>query len=290
MKYVVCIRYAGEQSFSLCQALIQRQVGHESVVTVEEKPFYKSMIKAFEVAHSKSAEYLIAVDADVLLRRHAIADLVKVFDRLPTKYCEIQGKIFDKFFGGERSGGIHMYRMSHYDQLTKLSHKTRNNMRPERDLLLGMNKNGYPTKNLDLIVGLHDYNQSARDIYRKCFVHAFKHLHLSEYLIPYWRKMAPKDSDFIIALQGFSDGAKSLETPRLDTTDRVLQFSRDGVSGNAFMIRTFDDIEDVLRCSARPELFYKYFPKSNMVWRERIVYFMAEWSKILSNKLFNQLT
>jgi hypothetical protein len=289
MKYIVCIRYAGEESYSLCHALIQDQVDSRCIVKIEEKPFYKSMLKSFEIANSKKAKYLIAVDADVFLRNGIIHELISIFEGLPNEYCEIQGKIFDKFFGGERSGGIHMYNMSHYHELIRLTGVTCNNIRPERDLLLCMRKNGFPTKNLDLTVGLHDYNQSYKDIYRKCFVHSFKHLHLSEYLIPFWKKMALKDEDYVVALKGFSDGIKSLKIPKLDTSDKLLEIEIDNTYPSSVIVKGFNDIDRILQNNERPKLFYKYFPKSNMSLLENIMYKLAEYLKIISNKLFRYL-
>ena len=79
-----------------------------------------------------------------------------------------------------------------------------------------MVRKGYPFHFVPYVLGLHDFGQFNRDIFRKSFTHAQKHLHLLPDLIPKMRARARQDADFDIALQGIAEGLKATEDVRID--------------------------------------------------------------------------
>ncbi|MBA4367884.1 MAG: hypothetical protein C0403_09635, partial [Desulfobacterium sp.] len=81
-------------------------------------------------------------------------------------------------------------------------------IRPESHVKLEMKKKGYPWKEIDFLTGFHDFEQSHKDIYRKCFVQAKKHYELALKRLHYWESMASSDDDFQVALAGFKAGEK----------------------------------------------------------------------------------
>jgi hypothetical protein len=69
-----------------------------------------------------------------------------------------------------------------------------------------MLSDGYGYLKLDFVVGLHDYEQYFRDIYRKAFFHAHKHKDEIKYWECLWRKLCCSDADYRVALKGAKDG------------------------------------------------------------------------------------
>lgn len=49
-------------------------------------------------------------------------------------------------------------------------------LRPERAMLTRLFELGHASRRTGTVLGLHDYGQSYRDLYRKAFLHANKHV------------------------------------------------------------------------------------------------------------------
>jgi hypothetical protein len=89
-------------------------------------------------------------------------------------------------------------------------------IRPEYATLQRMEKLGFPSRQIALVVGVHDYEQYYGDIYRKAFVHANKHAWLLPELVARWKQLAPQDDDFRIALRALYDGLMTLDAVKID--------------------------------------------------------------------------
>ena len=213
----IIIRSAGERTESLCRKLILDQgVSESSVFVTNEAPFSKAMKVGFEIGIAEKRPWTYCVDADLLLRPQSILKMIEHAEKQPPNLCEIQGYILDKFFGGTRMGGVHLYRTSLLDKVIKLIPPEGKDIRPETHALNAMRAAGYPCLTVQELVGLHDFEQSYEDIFRKCFVHAHKHLNHSELFIPFWRFMSNQDLDYQIALAGFGEGIKHFGEVRID--------------------------------------------------------------------------
>lgn len=220
----IIIRSVGERTESLCRKLILDQgVPKEAVFVIDEAPFSKAMKVGFEIGISEKRPWTYCVDADLLLRPQSILNMIEHAERQPSNVCEIQGFILDKFFGGARKGGVHLYRTSLLDRVIDLIPAEGQDIRPETHALNAMRAVGYPWKTVPELVGLHDFEQTYEDIFRKCFVQAHKHLGHTELLIPYWRSKATQDIDYQVALAGFSEGIKHFGEVRIDKRAEYFQ-------------------------------------------------------------------
>ena len=77
-------------------------------------------------------------------------------------------------------------------------------------------KEGYAWATVPYVVGIHDFGQFYGDIFRKCYVHANKHLiHLPE-LVPGWKSRAQFDPDFEVAIEGLAWGLRERGVVRID--------------------------------------------------------------------------
>lgn len=221
----VAIRSVGERTETICHHLISQQVPLENIVVIREIPFSAAVAKTFEFGLDYSLPWTLAVDADLLIKQNTIKQLLALAAQADKTVFKISGSVLDKFFGGPRLAGIHLYRTSLLPQAVAFVSSTDIDisMRPETFVLREMEKRGYAfiLLNPDIVLGLHDYEQFYQDIYRKTFVHAHKHHRYAPYLKSYWKRMAGRDSDFQIGLWGLGDGLKYKETVKID----VRQFS-----------------------------------------------------------------
>jgi hypothetical protein len=79
-------------------------------------------------------------------------------------------------------------------------------LRPDTDAAIRLATLGYTHPRNDTIIAVHDFEQFYRDIYRKAFVHAHKHVEHVTYFEDLWNRLAECDSDYHVALRGLRDG------------------------------------------------------------------------------------
>ncbi|MFQ5575287.1 MAG: hypothetical protein ACE5E0_06670, partial [Terriglobia bacterium] len=108
----VVIRSVGERTEAECRNLIAQQVPQENIVIVSNAPFSATLADSYRAGIERGLAWTLCVDADVLLRRHAVSEMLNVACDLPAEACEVQGLMLDKFMGGPRTGGTKLYRTS----------------------------------------------------------------------------------------------------------------------------------------------------------------------------------
>jgi hypothetical protein len=213
----IIIRSVGERTEALCKKLIIEQgVSEDAIFIINEAPFSKAMKVGFEIGIREKRPWTFCVDADVLLRPGSVLNMIRHAEKQPKNVCEIQGFVLDKFFGGARTAGVHLYRTSLLEKVLQEIPLEGVDIRPESFALNSMKKNGYPWYAVEELVGLHDFEQSNEDIFRKCFAQAHKHLNYTELFIPFWRSKSFLDEDYKIALAGFGEGIKHFGDVRID--------------------------------------------------------------------------
>ena len=121
----------------------------------------------------------------------------------------MQYLVMDKFFGGPRSAGNHLYRTSLLDKVIRKIPVEGITIRPETYALNSMQDDGFQWNKIHYVVGIHDDEQYNYDIYRKCFVHGVKHLDLEYMLMDIWKSYSKYDHDFKVALKAFSDSLQN---------------------------------------------------------------------------------
>lgn len=263
---IIIIRAAGERTEELCKKLILEQgVSDKYIWLIHESPFTTALKKSFEIGIKEGKKWTFCVDADVLLRPDAIEKIIELAEKQPGNVCQVQGYMMDKFFGGVRRGGVHLYRTEHLPKVLEIISSGEQVIRPESHALRQMKKKGYPFKVIPFIVGTHDDEQYNFDIYRKAFVQAEKHLSRAELLITYWKEMAQKDHDFNVALKGFSDSINNTEPVFIDKKLPLYQemFEAAGIPEKSQL--NPDDyslqmIEEKINGWEYPQIYRLYFP------------------------------
>lgn len=213
----VIIRHCGERTLDICQQLVKEQVQGENITVISEIPFSNAVRKTFEIGMDFHLPWTIAIDADVLISKNAIAEMIEsasVFDHRTFKFT---AKVGDKLFLKPRQGGIHLYRTSYLDTALKMF-PGEEFIRPETHIaeMLSQEKN-LQNPVFELIIGIHDYEQWYRDIYRKAFVHANKHgKNYVESFLRNWAKKMDDDLDYKVALIGLCHGIAIREKVAID--------------------------------------------------------------------------
>jgi hypothetical protein len=214
----IVIRSAKERTEKLCKQLVLEQgIPNVNVFIINERPFSAAMRKGFELGIDSGCEWTYCVDADVLLCPGSISAMLSIAQGQDKLVCEIQGVVYDKFFGGPRPAGNHFYRSSLLKEVIQRIPEEGVNVRPEYHTLQAMKADGFFWVDVGIPVGLHDSEQYLRDIYRKCFVQAHKHAYLAEMFVETWRSQSSYDADMRVALAGFGDGIKHAGEVRIDT-------------------------------------------------------------------------
>jgi hypothetical protein len=216
----VVIRSSGERTEAACRGLLSEQVPAENIVVVSNAPFAAALADSFRAGIERNLPWTLCVDGDVLVRADAVSRLLDFADDLPPEACEVQGLVLDKLFGVRRPAGNHLYRTCWLSKALGLIPRAGHSLRPEHYTLNKMAQAGHPWVEIPLVVGLHDFEQYHRDIFRKCYVHSRKFDDQMHLLAQYWRRMASTDNDYRTALWGFAAGIA-------DTSDVQIDVRRD---------------------------------------------------------------
>jgi hypothetical protein len=217
--YVV-IRSVSERTTDACQRLVELEIPTDHISIIFESPFSNALKKGCEIGMDKNFPWTLFIDADVLLRENAITTLLQHATKSPDHYSETHGLILDKFLNTAKPAGARLYRTSLLEKAIEFIPVEGTDLRPEYHMLNQMNENGHPWLGIGYICGLHDYEQSFQDIFRKFYVHAHKHSDRINDLLPYFRVKAQSDPDFQVALWGLAAGIASINDVRIDK-DRV---------------------------------------------------------------------
>ena len=213
----VVIRTCGERTLEICKQLVEEQVEHKNIVVINEIPFSKAVRKTFEIGLDYHLPWTLAIDADVLIAKNAIREVIKAAHDYDQKTFKFTGRVCDKLFLKPRAGGIHLYRSCHLEAALKIF-PTEEFIRPETQIAdMLQQKGNLSNPFLGVMVGIHDYEQWYRDIYRKAFVHANKHG--NSYVTGFlrnWSKRMNEDNDYKVALVGLCHGIAAREKIVID--------------------------------------------------------------------------
>ena len=215
----VIVRSVRERTTDTCLALLAGQVPADQLFVVEARPFSESLRQSFELGMAQKRRWTLCVDADVLPASNAVEVLLREADILPVRFAELEGLIIDKLFGGARAAGNHLYRTALLPLAMEQLGEAADQVRPEAFTIARLQKRGHPWKLIPQVFGLHDFEQSHRDLFRKCYVHAHKHEEWLHHLVRYWRRMARQDDDFDAALRGLAAGIAYRGQVKVDADD-----------------------------------------------------------------------
>ena len=204
---VAIVRSAHERTEEFCVRIAKLQVPDDRVVVIHERPFTAALARAFEIGMDFDLGWTLCLDADVLLADGAVRHMLDAVQADPETGFGGTGYILDKFYGGRNRGGPHLYRTSLLRKALPLVPDAAESLRPETHVKMVMSAQGHDWGTIDSLLGVHDFEQFYRDIYRKMIVRARKS---SQNLMRLLRRAMANsriDKDFAVAAWGLHVGA-----------------------------------------------------------------------------------
>jgi glycosyltransferase involved in cell wall biosynthesis len=214
---VIVIRSSGERTLEVCEKLLQSQSKDFKIHIIEEQPFDAALLSCYKIGISSGADWLITVDADMLLIDGSIETLLLEAEAMPDNYFHLQGTIFDNITGTIRWAGPRIYRTTYLGKAITFLESSESRIRPEYSTIQFMIQCGYPSRSISQTLCLHDYDQFYKDLYRKAYIHAIKHEELLIELIRRCKLLMDTNPDFRVILKGLVDGVGSTDAVSIDT-------------------------------------------------------------------------
>lgn len=267
----VVIRSVGERTEELCIKLISKEVPIKNIVVVKNiTPFSEALKESYRKGIELGLDWTICIDADVLPRSNMVSVLSEAIAKQDSNIFELQGRILDKFFGGARGGGGHIYRTSLLPDALEVVPTAEVSLRPETYTFKEMTEKGHPYVQIDDILAIHDFEQSYTDIFRKGFTHGLKHGHNVPLLRSYWEKEKDHDMDFNVALMGLNAASKYNERLQLDPSETV-ELIKEAFSDNNIIEKPAISLEEhlnnwvdtIIHNHKSPEEYFSYLQLIN---------------------------
>jgi hypothetical protein len=213
---ILVIRSSNERTFAVCKELCLSNSLKINLSIVQECPFEVALRECYKIGIESNKKWMVTIDADVLLFKKSIERLIYNAELMPPEYIQLEGRVFDKITGMYRQAGHRVYRIKFLPLALNQIPSDGTQIRPEYYTLQQMGRLGYPSRRIPDVLGLHDFEQSYFDIYRKSFIHARKHPYWVKDMIERCAKLLHKDLDFLVILKGLWDGLTTKDSLSID--------------------------------------------------------------------------
>lgn len=215
-QFSIVIRSAGERTTSVCKNLVCNEVSAKQAHLIKLTPFEEALRESYRIGIDSGKKWLITIDADVLPRNGFMEKIASLSSGISDDIFSFKPMVYDKFFLKHRMAGFRVYRCSMLKEALSLVPKNREQIRPEEYTVNRMEANGFQTKVFEYVVGLHDFEQYYKDLYRKAFFHATKHPQQVAENLGKWKVLSNSDSDYRVMIKGAVDGLLSNDSPSAD--------------------------------------------------------------------------
>jgi len=217
----IVVRECGERTAELCVWLLQQTFPEHEIHRVSARPFSETLRLSLEKGKAEGRPWTLCIDADVLVLPE-LTELLAEAETMPTDVFEIQGLVIDKLMTAPRAAGNHLYRTDLIPRALPLI-AAGQGLRPETEMIEAMASEGFPNRQSVIVVGLHDFEQSYRDIYAKAFLHGHKHRFLLPLYRPLWKLLARSDADYRVALAALDEACSDSAPPSVSRDFRAEQ-------------------------------------------------------------------
>lgn len=224
--YTIVVRSVNERTTDVSVGLLKDIFQQNTIQIVNETPFARALEKTFQIGIKENRKWLICIDADVLVSKSGLINLISKIEEYSENTFEIQGLVLDKFFNRRRPAGNHIYRTELLPKALPWIKDAYKEIRPESFIIKQMAGLGYPNMQTDILVGLHDFEQYYIDILRKTFVHARKHNEHIEALLKQWKAKEHIDKDYFVASLGAQVGLEFRQEIPIDKNFMEKEFEK----------------------------------------------------------------
>lgn len=209
---LIIIRTCGEKSLNFC--INQCKLVTDDVHVVREEPFYKSVVKTFEISSQSSKDFLLTLDADI---RPCDGSIINCLNYAKDKnFFRITNKVDDKFIGTGIYCGNNLINNKYSSQFYKyiLSNKPSNPYKPESSSFTSFcSKNSLSELLSNITIGSHMEDQYYHTIYNAMRNRIIKSndTNKKKFLKELTKnvKKYPDDHEYQVALIAARDGLKN---------------------------------------------------------------------------------
>lgn len=198
----IIVRSVGERTEAKCVERLAEQFETDEIIVIRNvMPFSKALQKTFETGIKKGKKWTFVVDADLFFEESKLIEFFELAENLLDKRDDIlcvMSCIYDNFMCQSRHG-VHLYYTPNMSKgLNFIRNETK---RPETNMLNHMDSIGYFTYKINLVVGIHDFFQSYRDIVAKAILQCSKSSNINE-MRQLWEQKQNENRDYYWMLKG----------------------------------------------------------------------------------------
>ena len=206
----IIVRATGEATTQVLVNQLELQLtAHDCLYVLDKEECFEDKLKrGFELAVREGKDFTVFIDADILIRRHALKKIKKLIKKLEDTDLGFGLRLWDRFYERPKFRGLHVYRTVLLEKAISAVPAPNLELRPESFTKQKLKEVGHAWRN-DLtfyVAGIHDFYQKAEDVYYKFLVRSKRSEQDLKELKQKFR--LAYDTDFKIALQGIEDGEK----------------------------------------------------------------------------------
>lgn len=231
---IFVVRACGERTERAMIGLLRSQIADlaaevpgareiDRVQVVRERPFVEAVRATMRIgadaAGESEAEWVIALDADVLIARRAVRTLLEMAGAARPETFVVTGLVLCRFFGGMCFRGVHVYRRSLMREAESLvgAGVDLGGLKPESAVCHAMQERGHPFEGHPRVIGVHDYEQWLRHVYLKVRMRARREMDAAgggdiNAFRAGIAARAREDPESRVALWGIDDGVRDAAT------------------------------------------------------------------------------
>ena len=232
-EFEIVIRTVGERTEDVCIELVNRQKAANEILHVLRKNTHaKAVESTIKIGLESNAEWLIAIDADMLLIPEGLTIIRKEIRSCSSDVAILHPAVVDKLYRMKR-WGLTVYRQSIlselHDEFQKIRKKQHLKIEGAAIKALSTKKNREVVFSRN-VAAIHDFYQYYRDLYRKAYLNTLRNPGYNKKTEKYWKRLANSDGDYLVMFKAMQDALKeqrvltnSATDFDLDKLERIVQ-------------------------------------------------------------------
>jgi len=224
------IRTVGERTEDVCIELVNLQKDeHESLHVLRENTHAKAVESTIAIGLESQAEWLVAIDADMLLTTGSIEIIRNEIRSCLESIAVIHPAVVDKMYRMRR-WGLTVYRNAAMEELNEKFQeiKLRQNTKIESAAIKALGENTqrqvyFPRE----VTAIHDFYQYYKDLYRKAYLNVSRNQGFNKEVKRCWKRLANSDPDYLVMYKAMDDAASE----KRKLTNSVSDFNSSELEG-----------------------------------------------------------
>jgi len=208
IEFEYVVRSVGERTEDICVELIKLQQQPDEKITIIREPTHaKAIERTFAIGLKGMSDWVVAVDADVLLLPGSATQIRKELVSCKENVFVVNSAVYDKIYSMKRWAGVHVYRRAMLEELYDVFREIKNkpNLKIETAAIKELQKKNKQPLFSKIIVGTHDFKQFYKDIYRKAYLNTIRNPGNIKRAKNNWSRKSSFDADYLVMLKAMED-------------------------------------------------------------------------------------